>query len=157
VVPEILPRSELISSRCSLPSHILGSLDELHRKMGRVYDKQFRNNDITEKLLHLYRALVMYSSWRESDVVQLPITSKGLARRAIQTCLRQLADRETEPSWKVVSIAMPALETLAIEVALEQSQAGIQTWLAAWIAMKAGDIDSSGEHDVPFEQCCMVH
>jgi hypothetical protein len=129
-----------------LPSHILGSLDELHRKMSRVYDKHFRNNDITEDLLSIYRAIVVYGSWRNPGASFDPAISKGLARRAIQVCLRRVTEGEVDPSWRIVSIAAPALETLAMEVASEQNKAGIQMWLAAWVAIKAAIGEASGEH-----------
>jgi len=130
----------------SLPSHVLGSLDELYRKMGRVYEKQFQNGDVTEELLSIYRALAVYNSWRQSDTVSVSRISKGLAQRAVHSCLQQLADGEASPSSHVVELAIPALETLAIEIASShQTQTDMQTWLAAWIAIKAAFVRSSGD------------
>lgn len=114
--------------------------------MIRVHDKHFRNNDITEDLLFIYRAVVVYSSWRNSGASFGPAISKGLARRAIQICLRRVTEGEVDASRRIVSIAAPALETLAMEVASEQNEAGIQMWLAAWVAIKAANGEASGEH-----------
>lgn len=120
--------------------------------MGRIYDKHFKTSDVTDELLQLYRALVVYSSWRRSDTVCVPASGKGLAERALQSCLMKLSARGPGSTSPVVVRAIPALDTLALEIGSRKPNGlGMQAWLAAWIAVKAADAHSSGDSCI--QQC----
>jgi len=118
----------------SLPLHILANLDELHRKLGKIVQKQDKIGHIDPTVLSLHRALVIYSSWRNTGQATRLNKDDTLPVRAIKLSLHRLASGKVPAATVLADLALPALDILAVETEINTQEENALIWTAYWLA-----------------------
>ena len=118
----------------SLPSHILANLDELHRKLGKIVQKQDKSGDINPLALSLHRALVVYSSWRNTGQVTGLNRDDTLPVRAIKLSLHRLASGKVPAATVLADLALPALDILSVQLEVNSQEGSALVWTSYWLA-----------------------